>query len=60
MLLGIHLNDIDCLREILPGENIENDTHIQDTLEILDIFGIDNDFAVHRYNFITALNEIKG
>ena len=40
MLLGVHLNDIDCLKTILPNSYLHTDKSMEDTLEILDIWGI--------------------
>jgi len=40
MLLAVHLNDIDCLKTILPNSCLHTDKAMEDTLEILDIFGI--------------------
>ena len=40
MLLAVHLNEIEALRPILPGDTMDSNPYMEQTLEILDIFGI--------------------
>ena len=60
MLLSIHLNDIDHLRTILPGESQESNPYMEQTLEILDFYGIEkSDFECNMNELRTTLNVKK-